>query len=90
MVFWTVLPRVLNYASTWANHTCGSEAQYRGSLILTVATVLRVAVMGSPSDMLVDSSVHSHRGHQCSFDSNYYKTQQYRMRMQCVDYIKDN
>ena len=32
------MPRVLNCASTWANHTSGSEGQKGGSFMLTAST----------------------------------------------------
>ena len=47
LVFWTIIPCVLNCASTWANHTCWSEAQYGESLMLTVATVPAGVVVGT-------------------------------------------
>ena len=43
LVFWTVIPRVINCASTWANQTSGSAGQNGGSLRCTAATALSVS-----------------------------------------------
>ena len=43
LVFCAVIPRVLNCASTWANHTSGSDGQNEGSLRFTAAIVLGLA-----------------------------------------------
>ena len=39
LVFCEDIPRVANWASTWASHKSGSDGQYGGSLRLTAATV---------------------------------------------------
>ena len=43
------MPRVLNCASTWANHTSGSEGQKGGSFKLTAETVLTTSCSTSAS-----------------------------------------
>ena len=39
LVLWAVIPRVANWASTWANHRSGSDGQNGESFRLTAATV---------------------------------------------------
>ena len=47
------MPRVLNCASTWVNHTSGSAGQKGGSYVLTAETVLT-----SPSTAILLSVDH--------------------------------
>ena len=49
-VFWAVIPRVLNWASTCANQRCGSEGQKGGNLRLT-AEIASAACVSSATDM---------------------------------------
>ena len=57
-VLWVVMPRVLNWAFTWANHTSGSAGQKGGSFKLTAEMVLP-----SPSTAIL--LCRSRRGLQC-------------------------
>ena len=53
LVFCDVTPRVENWASTWANQTCGSAGQKGGILIDTDATVELVGSGDSSKDIAV-------------------------------------
>ena len=49
-----MIPRVVNWASTWENHRAGSFDQYGGSLMLTVKVIGGGVACATELELVVD------------------------------------